>query len=70
MSVAAQPFTVVVGSGGVGVLGGATDVAGGDKHTCAPRSDRTLWCWGRNDKDQLGDGTGTDSETPVQVAFP
>lgn len=60
----------VVGSGGVGVLGGATDVAGGDKHTCAPRSDRTLWCWGRNDKDQLGDGTGTDSETPVQVAFP
>jgi signal peptidase I len=57
----------VVGPGGVGVLTGAADVTAGLKFSCALKSDGTVWCWGKNNEGQLGDGSGTDSETPVQV---
>ena len=39
--------------------------AGGD-HTCAVKTDHTLWCWGNNDSGELGDGTTTSSAMPVQ----
>lgn len=29
----------------------------GSGHTCAVKIDGSLWCWGRNDHGQLGDGT-------------
>ena len=36
-------------------------IAGGEYHTCGLRADDTLWCWGRNNYGQLGNGTvGTD----------
>jgi len=46
----------------------STDVAAGGGHACAIREGGAVWCWGRNDKGQLGDGTATDSDVPVQVA--
>ena len=33
----------------------------------ALKNDGTVWAWGRNEKGQLGDGTTTNSFTPVQV---
>jgi alpha-tubulin suppressor-like RCC1 family protein len=47
----------------------------GQEHTCAIRSDRTLWCWGRNDEGQLGLGFVSDEDdpivaTPKRVCFP
>ncbi len=36
-------------------------------HTCAIRTDDTLWCWGRNDVGQIGDGTNTMRTSPVRV---
>jgi alpha-tubulin suppressor-like RCC1 family protein len=45
----------------------STDVSAGGGHTCAIRDDRTVWCWGRNDFGQLGDGTAIDNAVPVQV---
>jgi alpha-tubulin suppressor-like RCC1 family protein len=62
----------------VAALGGdVVDVSAGGNHTCARKSDGTLWCWGENDHGELGDGT-TNGETcpsgsscrtsPVQVA--
>ncbi|MCB9654097.1 MAG: hypothetical protein H6729_08220 [Deltaproteobacteria bacterium] len=36
-------------------------------HTCARKSDGTLWCWGENSSGQLGDGTFFTRSTPVRV---
>jgi alpha-tubulin suppressor-like RCC1 family protein len=58
----------VVGAGGSGTLADVSTVSAGLVHTCAAKTDGTAWCWGRNDKGQLGDGIGSDSITPVQVA--
>jgi alpha-tubulin suppressor-like RCC1 family protein len=56
--------TLVLG----GLTGYSTIDAGGD-HTCATRTDGTLWCWGRDVEGQMGDGSrGLDTLTPGQVA--
>ncbi|MHC5055214.1 MAG: RCC1 domain-containing protein [Planctomycetota bacterium] len=57
----------VVGPGGTGVLTGIQQIAAGYLHTVALKADGTVWAWGRNDCGQLGDGTTTNTETPVQV---
>lgn len=54
----------------VQVSGGATDwasVSGGGSHSCATRTDQTLWCWGANWFGQLGDHSQTDQPVPAHV---
>lgn len=47
---------------------GVAEVGGGETHTCARKNDGTLWCWGNNQRGQLGDGTfGGSSYSPIQV---
>jgi len=51
-------------------IGTATNwkaVSVGDSFTIALKTDGTLWAWGINNYDQLGDGTATDKHTPVQI---
>jgi len=43
------------------------EVATSGTHTCARKTDGTLWCWGSNDSGELGDGTTTDSAAPLPV---
>ncbi|HWH01880.1 MAG TPA: hypothetical protein VNV66_21775 [Pilimelia sp.] len=44
------------------------NMAAGYDHSCAVRSDRTLWCWGGNSLSQLGqNSTSTRVNSPVQV---
>jgi alpha-tubulin suppressor-like RCC1 family protein len=57
----------VIGQGGSGFLTNITAISGGQYHTMALKDDWTLWAWGRNNCGQLGDGTMTNSPTPVQV---
>jgi alpha-tubulin suppressor-like RCC1 family protein len=50
-------------------IGWTSAVAGGD-HTCATRSDTTLWCWGKNLEGELGIGNTTNQDLPQQVTDP
>jgi hypothetical protein len=43
------------------------DIAAGEEHSCALLADGTVKCWGYNIHGQLGDGTKTNSSTPVSV---
>ena len=43
-------------------------VAAGDDYSLALKKDGTVWAWGLNDAEQLGDGTTTNRGTPAPVA--
>jgi alpha-tubulin suppressor-like RCC1 family protein len=49
-------------------LGAAYKVSVGERYACAITNDDKLWCWGRNELGQLGDGSTTDRRRPLQVA--
>jgi cysteine-rich repeat protein len=40
----------------------------GSGHSCATKSDGTLWCWGSNSNGQIGIGTIITTFSPAQVA--
>jgi alpha-tubulin suppressor-like RCC1 family protein len=46
------------------------EISAGDAHCLALKSDGSVWAWGNNIHHRLGDGTGTDRKTPVQVRGP
>ena len=48
----------------------ATALALGGYHSCAILDDGSAMCWGNNLYGQLGDGTNTNSNTPVAVNLP
>ena len=52
---AAVPVDVIDTDGSV--LFGVTQIAAGAQHSCALKSDRTVWCWGMGLDGQLGDGS-------------
>lgn len=59
--------TQVKGAGGAGVLDMVESVAPGFRHVCVRRTDGSVWCWGKNDRGQLGNSTKVDSPFPVKV---
>ncbi len=58
----------VQGPGGTGYLTGVTAIMGGEEHNVALKSDGSVWAWGMNSFNQLGNGTNISSSTPVQVS--
>jgi len=62
--------TLTTRSSPVQTIAGGTNwsqVACGQLHTTAIKTDGTLWTWGRNSEGQLGDSTVTDKSSPVQT---
>jgi alpha-tubulin suppressor-like RCC1 family protein len=51
-----------------GLASGRISVAVGGGHVCALSAKGGVKCWGRNDRGQLGSGTGTDQNMAVDVA--
>ena len=47
---------------------GFPDVYYGGLHSLALKNDGTVWAWGSNINGQLGNGTNTNSNVPVQVS--
>ncbi|MDH3731255.1 MAG: signal peptidase I, partial [Acidimicrobiia bacterium] len=58
----------VVGVGGTGTLAGISQVVAGEAHSCGLDGSGAVFCWGLNDKGQLGDTTTTDATSPVAVS--
>lgn len=52
----------------VGLPAAADSITAGAFHTCVVLVDKTLRCWGRNDKGQLGTGTRDNANAPVTLA--
>lgn len=53
---------------GSSTLKGVTKVAAGSGHTCALRTDGTVWCWGDASQGQLGNGqSGSDDHRTKAV---
>lgn len=51
----------------VGVVSSVSDMGLGENHSCAVGAGGTLWCWGLNDRGQLGEGTINDRALPTEV---
>ena len=50
-------------------LSGAIEVAAGHHTACALTTGGRLRCWGSNESGMLGNGSTTDSLTPVEPVF-
>ncbi len=48
-------------------LTGVLTMFSGYYHSCARKTDGTVWCWGSNGNGELGDGTNTDRSVAVEV---
>lgn len=46
----------------------ASEVSSGRLHTCVLMSDKTVKCWGLNERGQLGDGTFIDKVSPTNIS--
>jgi alpha-tubulin suppressor-like RCC1 family protein len=55
-----------------GAFTGVRKLDGGEYHTCALRTDRSVWCWGDNAFGQLGRGSADTAlhRFPGKVSFP
>lgn len=51
-----------------GLDSGVIAIDSGDAHTCALKDDGSVYCWGDNDKGELGNGNNEQQSAPAQVS--
>jgi alpha-tubulin suppressor-like RCC1 family protein len=61
------PIQVLGGTQGGTYLEDIVAISAGGRHSIALDSSGNVWAWGYNNVGQLGDGSNTTSDTPVQV---
>ena len=66
--VAIVSFFGMIAANGTSSASVTPQIAGGDAHTIALKSEGTVWTWGYNVYGQLGDGSTTNRTTPVEVS--
>ncbi len=69
MTAQSEPSTTVTFPAEAGRIA-AAGVDCGDEFSCALTERHALYCWGKNDHGQLGDGTTTRHGTPALIAGP
>lgn len=52
------------------LTGTPVQITAGDAHTCVRMASGAVYCWGANDKGQVGNGQTSDPTTPQLVAVP
>ena len=50
------------------ILSGAQSISSGSYHNCTILGSGDVKCWGTNGNGEIGDGTGTDRNSPVMIA--
>ena len=50
-----------------GLGSGVSTLASGSEFNCVIKTDGSVWCWGRGDTHQLGNGSGADRLVPTAV---
>ncbi len=63
-----SPVPVAVSQGAMAFLG-VKSISAGEAQTCVIAFDDKIYCWGRNNLGQLGNGTTTQSQVPVLVSL-
>lgn len=66
-STSSIPCNVLIGNKGEGALSDVIKIAAGNWFGMALKKDGTVWVWGDNQAGELGDGTSTSREYPVQL---
>jgi alpha-tubulin suppressor-like RCC1 family protein len=66
---ARPPTSVPVAVTGAGTTWSPKLLTAGGDHTCAVDTTGSVWCWGRNESGQLGDGTFGLRSSPRQVTM-
>jgi len=51
-----------------GMTDATASISSGERHTCVVKTTGALWCWGSNGNGQLGNGTTSNSNTPVNIS--
>jgi alpha-tubulin suppressor-like RCC1 family protein len=65
-----SPGSTIAAPSQVTGLTGVTAISAGTEHTCARKSDGTIWCWGSGPDGELGDGVCHDYTAGCASAVP
>jgi alpha-tubulin suppressor-like RCC1 family protein len=51
-----------------GMTDATASISSGERYTCVVKTTGALWCWGSNSNGQQGNGTTSNSNTPVNIS--